>query len=832
MKRLKHLIIYLLLGLNLLNQSVFAADENLINNGSFEESSEDWLQHVWNSEAGITEFGIDSSMAHSGKRSVWIINHMPNDARFKQNIGVEGSTYYRLSCYVKTEDVPSDSKGANISVDEITDTSINITGTTEDWQYIELYGITDKDQNEIIVTVGLGGYGYTNSGKAWFDDVEVEKINVLPEGIEAINLFQEVNAKETSANTRWLTYLFLFLGGILLLPILFFKDGKDSVIKILKKTSVNNNDVYLNIHESNEPLRLSKKDYLLIVGMTFVYLIIALINLGSTNVPETGWTPHYSGESFVIAFSEPVNLSRISFFSALGNDRESKGIYQVEYLDKNDQYHKIEPINKEEIFKWQYIDIGSITTEQLKITIEDSGGTINEMGFFQEETLVKDIRIVEKTADIGVVENLFDEQETVAYLPSYLNSTYFDEIYFPRTAFEHLHGITPYENTHPPLGKLFIAFGISLFGMNPFGWRIIGTLFGVAMIPLMYLFGKKLFGKTFYAFCAALLMMFDFMHFTQTRLATIDSYSTFFILLMYYFMYDYFVNKSYQMPFKQSLKPLLFCGIAFGFGIASKWIALYGGAGLALLFFWSRISETRDYYKEKGSNKAKKESWIETFMPLNIKATVLACVLFFVVIPSIIYCFSYIPILKLPRTDNWITEIINYQKHMFDYHSTLQATHPFSSEWWEWPINKRPVWYYNGEGFGENIKSTIAAFGNPAIWWVGLLGIFLSLDIALTKKDKKMAVIFVAIAFQYLPWVLVPRITWIYHYFSTTPFMMLAIVYVIKNLIEAFPKTRYWIYGYLGVVVILFIMFYPVLSGFEVSTDYIESLKWFESWVF
>lgn len=832
MNRLKHLIIYLFLGLNLLNQTVFAADENLINNGSFEESSEDWLQHVWNSEAGITEFGIDSSIAHSGKRSVWIINHMPNDARFKQNIGVECSTYYRLSCYVKTEGVNSDSKGANISVDEITDTSINITGTTEDWQYIELYGVTDKGQNEIIVTVGLGGYGHTNSGKAWFDDVKVEKVDALPEGVEAVNLFKEVNAKEMGANTRWLTYLFLFLGGILLLPILFFKDGKDNVIRNIKKTSVNNNDLYLNIHESNKPLHLSKKDYLLMFGMTFVYLIIALFNLGSTNVPETGWTPHYSGESFVITFDEPVNLSRISFFSALGNDRESKGIYEVEYLDKNDQYHKIGPINKEEIFKWQYIEIGNITTEQLKITVEDSGGTINEMGFFQEETLVTDILIAEKTADIGEVENLFDEQETVAYLPSYLNSTYFDEIYFPRTAFEHLHGITPYENTHPPLGKLFIAFGISLFGMNPFGWRIIGTLFGVAMIPLMYLFSKKLFGKTFYAFCAALLMMFDFMHFTQTRLATIDSYSTFFILLMYYFMYDYFANKSYQMPFKQSLKPLLFCGIAFGFGIASKWIALYGGAGLAVLFFWSRISETRDYYKEKGSNKVKKESWIETFMPLNIKATVLACVVFFVVIPSIIYCLSYIPILKLPRTDNWITEIVNYQKHMFDYHSTLQATHPFSSEWWEWPINKRPVWYYNGEGLGENVESTIAAFGNPAIWWVGLLGISLSLDIALTKKDKKMAIIFVAIAFQYLPWVLVPRITWIYHYFSTTPFMMLAIVYVIKNLLEAFPKTRYWIYGYLGVVIILFIMFYPVLSGFQASTDYIESLKWFESWVF
>lgn len=580
----------------------------------------------------------------------------------------------------------------------------------------------------------------------------------------------------------------------------------------------------LRISKINEKLALSKIDYFLMFGMTLVYLLIALFNLGSTNVPETGWTPHFSGESFVVVFKEPVNLSRISYFSALGDDRESKGIYEVEYLDNNHQYNVLNPINKEEIFKWQYIEVGNIITNQLKITVKDSGGTINEIGFFEGTSLVEGFNVIDKTRKIGPVENLFDEQNTVAYVSSYLNSTYFDEIYFPRTAFEHIHGITPYENTHPPLGKLFIAFGISLFGMNPFGWRIIGTLFGVAMIPLMYMFGKKLFGKTFYAFCAALLMMFDFMHFTQTRLATIDSFSTFFILLMYYFMYDYFVKKS--------LKPLLFCGIAFGLGVASKWIALYGGVGLAVLFFWSIISEGRNYYKEKDSGRAKKESWIDYFFPLNIKATIIACVVFFVAIPIVIYCLSYIPILKLPRTEGWITEIINYQKHMFNYHSTLKATHPFASEWWEWPINKRPVWYYNGEGLGENVKSTIAAFGNPAIWWVGLLGIFSSLDIALTKKDKKMAVIFVAIAFQYLPWVLVPRITWIYHYFSTTPFMMLTIVYLIKHLIESFPKTKHWVYGYLGIVVILFIVFYPVLSGFEVSTNYIESLKWFESWVF
>ena len=56
-------------------------------------------------------------------------------------------------------------------------------------------------------------------------------------------------------------------------------------------------------------------------------------------------------------------------------------------------------------------------------------------------------------------------------------------------------------------------------------------------------------------------MMFDFMHFTQTRLATIDSYTIFFVMLMFYFMLDYYDSKSYERGFLKSLIPLFLSGI-------------------------------------------------------------------------------------------------------------------------------------------------------------------------------------------------------------------------------------------------------------------------------
>ena len=86
---------------------------------------------------------------------------------------------------------------------------------------------------------------------------------------------------------------------------------------------------------------------------------------------------------------------------------------------------------------------------------------------------------------------LFDEQSEVPDTISQLNSMYFDEIYHARTAYEFLHGLPTYENTHPPLGKIFIALGVAIFGMNPFGWRIMGTLFGIACCRLSTCWGKK-----------------------------------------------------------------------------------------------------------------------------------------------------------------------------------------------------------------------------------------------------------------------------------------------------------------------------------------------------
>lgn len=93
--------------------------------------------------------------------------------------------------------------------------------------------------------------------------------------------------------------------------------------------------------------------------------------------------------------------------------------------------------------------------------------------------------------------------------------------------------------------------------------------------------------------------------------------------------------------------------------------------------------------------------------------------------------------------------------------------------------------------------------------------------------------IWIAFFSQYVPWMLVPRETFIYHYFAMVPFMILGIVYIMKLLDSKFPEARYVQYVYVAVALLLFIAFYPVLSGMQVSGDYVKDmLRWFPTWVF
>lgn len=665
------------------------------------------------------------------------------------------------------------------------------------------------------------------------------------------------------------------------------------------------------------------------------------------DMPETEWTAPEEGTTVTI------DLGGDHYFSLLrGFSKKKAGQrFKVEVAKNSDDeisYTEAGELVTGDADGWSILhQVGSEGMDSYNFT-EDTYRYIR-LTTLQPDTVLDELVVTDSSSHIMEIEdyeggdNLFDEQEGYNKAITYRSGTYFDEIYHAKTAYEIIHKMNHYEWTHPPLGKVFISLGIRIFGMNPFGWRVIGVLFGIGMLPFMYLFARRMFGaKTWAAGALTFLFAFDFMHFTQTRISTIDVYGTFFIIAMFFFMYWYSQTSFYDTKLWKTFIPLGLSAVMMGLGCASKWTAVYASAGLGLFFFGIMGWRAYEYYlatkDPNGETEGISHQHIIEVFPRKLIQTILFCLLFFVVIAGAIYLCSYIPFLddaafkggnsvrfmgtdwdKTPVAglvqilrDNsgkpfWelVGRMLNNQRAMYTYHHDLTATHPFSSTWYEWPAMVRPVYYYS-QTMNNGLREGISAFGNPLVWWAGIpalvfitcplsakrrlssklgslqvqwtqwaacifaiflafyslvlrqtkfadiaeadvfsqwgwygvpviiLGIaaFIFLCVQLFGRGERVVVFMIfAYAVQYLPWVLVPRCTFAYHYFPSVPFIAMMIVYCMVKIAEYNRKWLKWCFVYLAIAFLLFLLFYPVISGKPIIEGFArDGLRWLEEW--
>ena len=561
---------------------------------------------------------------------------------------------------------------------------------------------------------------------------------------------------------------------------------------------------------------LTKRDWCILGAIVACYAVVAFSNLGSTSAPETPWSSKEDYTSITIDAGENKTISKV--WSYLGNYENRKFTVEVTN-DPESEWENIGQCLMPSVFKWDMLkdekgaEIAMVGTYRyMRLTSLDMESVVMELA-----VLDSDGKLI-TPANANEYPTLYDEQDTFTGDTTYRNGTYFDEIYHARTAYEYTQGIYSYENTHPPLGKVLISVGIRMFGMNPFGWRVIGTLFGVLMLPLMYMFSKRMTKQSWVAGCVTTLFAFDFMHFAQTRIATIDVFVTFFIIAMYLAMYRYAQTDYRKTKWWKTWIFLALSGIAMGLGIASKWTGIYAGIGLAIIFFAIIIYRIVQNRVENNS-----KFWKYTWSTLGL------CVVFFIIIPGLIYLLSYLPFRDGVST-NVFSAMFKNQKDMFSYHSTLVAEHPYSSMWYQWPVMIRPIFYYCGDAV-NGLKEGISSFGNPLVWWAGIPATIYMIYMMFRSKDKTAMFLCVGYLAQYLPWFFVTRIIFIYHYFPSVPFITLMIGYAFCDIVKRFPKLKVYVFAYVALAVLLFIMFYPVLSGMPIDGTYAEKcLRWMSSW--
>ena len=615
-------------------------------------------------------------------------------------------------------------------------------------------------------------------------------------------------------------------------------------------------------------LHMTRRDWAAMLSITAVYAVVGFWGLGETTAPQTGYTSTAADESIVLDLGEVREDFRIYYYGGISNTAFSFAFSDdgVTYGGEHDAF-----FDQGECFKWQALrkpvyqngavsgatgDMLTFSGRYVRVTFDGAGSALWEVAAV--DGTGTPYPVVSATAS-GAREDraddpnaIIDEQDTVPEKPSYMNSMYFDEIYHARTGYEHANALYTYETTHPPLGKVFMSWCIRLMGMTPFAWRFAGALTGVLMLPALYLLARQLMGKTRWAFLCTFLFATDCMHFTQTRIATIDSFPVLFIILMFLCMARWTRMSFYHTKLWRTLVPLALSGMFMGLAIASKWIGCYSAVGLAVLFFarfyslWRQSRYAAAHRREHPAFAHAADCFAR-----NGAITIAACCVFFVAVPVVIYCLSYIPYLsaygEVTFSLKTLERILDAQVYMFEYHKNLVAEHYFASPWYEWPLIIKPMWYYQADFKGAGMASSILSFGNPAVWWTGLAGILFVFGYSLYRNalpalrivrgrddetDRAMPVIAVGFLSAYLPWVLVSRLTFIYHYFASVPFIILATAQGLRYLERKAPRATHVLMGVLcAAALALFVAYYPLASGIEVPRAWCDAVSVFDNWM-
>ncbi len=169
------------------------------------------------------------------------------------------------------------------------------------------------------------------------------------------------------------------------------------------------------------------------------------------------------------------------------------------------------------------------------------------------------------------------------------------------------------------------------------------------------------------------------------------------------------------------------------------------------------------------------------------------------VIPLGLYVASYIPWAFVDGhrlTATWPPghegqTLIDLTRQMYDYHNNLTDGHAASSPWWAWPFDLKPVWFYQ-EGFAGSTTAAIYDSGNLVIWWLGVPALAFVAWQAYARRSLALALIVIAFACQWISWVRIDRPAFQYHYYTSLPFVILALAYFAAELWHG-TSRRIWL---------------------------------------
>ena len=388
----------------------------------------------------------------------------------------------------------------------------------------------------------------------------------------------------------------------------------------------------------------------------------------------------------------------------------------------------------------------------------------------------------------------------------------FDEVHYGKYINGYITGEFFY-NIHPPLGTLLLGAGSWLGGYQEavytfesigqdfennsyIALRLLPALAGSLLPVVLFFFARSLGLSLIPSFFVGLFVLLDNALLVHSRFALVDV----FLLLFGFLGLAFFFRRQ-----------LLLASIFLALSISIKWTGLVflGVAGLILLF---DIITKKVHYT--------KLLWLLIVPPLLYVATF---ALHFAFLSNAGSGDVFLSQEFLEGKKNFVEKTIELNKLYYTTNRDLAFEHPYASKWYTWPAMTRPIFYWTG----DNAK--IYLLGNPIIWWSSMLSVVLFFLFFLFRnywKDRVAVILALGYVASFLPFVLINRVLFLYHYFTPLIFSIVMLSYIISK-----EKHANKIFVALLVLAfIAFIYFAPLTYGLKQSPEQYENRVWFESW--
>ena len=467
----------------------------------------------------------------------------------------------------------------------------------------------------------------------------------------------------------------------------------------------------------------------------------------------------------------------------------------------------------------------------------------------------------------------------------------FDEKYYVPQAWQMLRNGGYEDNpgyelvAHPPVGKQLNAVGEWLLGYNPWGWRIMAALAGVAMVLLAVRIARRLTRSTLLGALAGVLLTCDGLSHVQSRVGMLDVFQALFVLGAFGCLLvdrDQVRSRLARAVEQGRIGDSAWgprlgfrwwrfaAGVSLGLTCGVKWNGVYYIAAFGLLaVFWDALAR-----RAAGVRRPWIATWVRDVVPALGSLLVLPLALYFATWAGWFASetatdrhatllddvgFGFLP-------DAW-RSLLYYQLNVLDFHTNLTTgnnPHPWESKPWSWPMGLRPMLYYYESGMPDcgraDCVGAIMLMGTPALWWLSLPTAGWALWRAIARLDWRYAAVLVGYAAGYLPW-FIELARQMYYFYATplAPFLVFGIVLVLGEILgpsgarsrpsgspggcpaaaedsrgAANPERRktglLLVALYVGLVVANFVWLWPILNGDPITQAQWQAELWLPSW--